>query len=401
MGGGELALDADADVTDAVSNVVSLNGVPGGFTDAILACLDLSLSSVDTGGADCAGVEAREGGTSVLGVGTTRKVLGAVVRFIGDPVLAVTAVAGLAGTDVAEAPGVRLLFTWPSLCCEIGAGDCSTAGGWVAALISSFPGGCRFVDTGVEGAADVFPLGSPLTSLLVFLFGLVSAFFLLPLVLVNSFVTVSAPGCFPSSFRGCFFCTDWTFLVCSAGCTAVGVLITADGPGVRIGVPGGALAATAAIGVSTGCFDFLVVAGVVGRIGVTGMTGTTGVMFDEVVRDIGREPGRDCESSFNARGMAGTVKPGGIVGVDRRGCERKWPLSGVAGILRAASSSGSVSFTKASTLKDACWSALKVVSSTRCQLDCIFMLCDDGGWVNAEQQQPWQCRTGANDIRRL
>lgn len=52
MGGGELALDMGADVTDAVSNVVSLIGVPGVFTDAMLACLDLSLSIVDTVGKD-------------------------------------------------------------------------------------------------------------------------------------------------------------------------------------------------------------------------------------------------------------------------------------------------------------------------------------------------------------
>jgi hypothetical protein len=106
-----------------------------------------------------------------------------------------------------------------------------------------------------------------------------------------------------------------------------------DGPVALIGVSGWDLTATEAVGVTTDCFVFLDMAGVVGRIGVIGMTGTTGVMVDDVVRDIGRELGRDCESSFTALGMAGIVNPGGIVGVARRGIEMNWPLRGVAGIL--------------------------------------------------------------------
>jgi hypothetical protein len=47
IGGGELALEIEVDVTDAVSENISLIGVPGRFTDAILACLDLSLSTVE------------------------------------------------------------------------------------------------------------------------------------------------------------------------------------------------------------------------------------------------------------------------------------------------------------------------------------------------------------------
>jgi hypothetical protein len=46
-GGGELALENDVEVTEAVSDIISL-GVPGRLTEAILACLDRSLSTVDT-----------------------------------------------------------------------------------------------------------------------------------------------------------------------------------------------------------------------------------------------------------------------------------------------------------------------------------------------------------------
>lgn len=42
-----MALEIEADVTEAVSEIISLIGVPGKFTDAMLACLDLSLSTVE------------------------------------------------------------------------------------------------------------------------------------------------------------------------------------------------------------------------------------------------------------------------------------------------------------------------------------------------------------------
>lgn len=60
------------------------------------------------------------GGTSVLGVGTTRKVLGATDRFMGDPVVAA---AGLGGT---EAAGVivrgRDVLDWMSTLVEVAVG---------------------------------------------------------------------------------------------------------------------------------------------------------------------------------------------------------------------------------------------------------------------------------------
>lgn len=70
----------------------------------MLACLDLSLSTLGTWGSDGAeAVEAGGGEVSVFGVGTTRRVLGATDRLIGDPVAAV--VAGLGGTDVVTGVG--------------------------------------------------------------------------------------------------------------------------------------------------------------------------------------------------------------------------------------------------------------------------------------------------------
>ena len=62
----------------------------------------------------------------------------------------------------------------------------------------------------------------------------------------------------------------------------------------------------------------LTLLGVEAWIGATGTTGMTGVMFDELARDIGRDPGRVWGPSMTVLGMAGIVKPGGIVGVDRR-----------------------------------------------------------------------------------
>jgi hypothetical protein len=137
------------------------------------------------------------------------------------------------------------------------------------------------------------------------------------------------------------------------------------------GVVGGSLATVEATGTAVGvagttvslfCLPLVTLLGVALTSGVTGTTGTAGAMVEDVVRDIGRDPGRDRDSSSTALGMAGAVKPGGIVGVDRRGCSKKWPLSGVLGMGRIGSLS--LSLTSASTLIDACSSALSGASST-------------------------------------
>jgi len=133
-----------------------------------------------------------------------------------------------------------------------------------------------------------------------------------------------------------------------------------EGEGLAAAVAGGAAVGVAGTTTSLFCLP-LVLPGVALTSGVAGTTGTAGVMFEDVVRDIGRDPGRERDSSRTALGMAGAVKPGGIVGVDRRGCSKKWPLSGVLRIGRIGSLS--LSLTSASTLIDACSSALKGASS--------------------------------------
>jgi hypothetical protein len=102
IGGGELALEMEVEVIEAVSEINSLAGVPGKLTEAILACLDLSLSTVGIWGRDGADAAERGGGVSVFGVATTRNVLGGAVRLIGDPV---AAAAGLGGTELAAVCG--------------------------------------------------------------------------------------------------------------------------------------------------------------------------------------------------------------------------------------------------------------------------------------------------------
>lgn len=359
-------------MTDAVSDIISLIGVPGRFIDAILACLDRNLSTVEIWGNGGAEAADKGGGISVFGVGTTRKVLGATVRLIGDPV---AAAAGLAGTDVVEVTGVaRVLLTWASAFCELVAGDCSFAGLWLAAVISNFPGGCRLVEaTGVATGADVSSLVSNADTFVAFFWGLVSwleAFFLGAFPLTDSFTGVSGVGFFSSAFGCCFFWTGVTSAALGVDTPTVGVFTVLALPVTLVGVSGATLTWVVITGgASAGCFVFLFLAG------VTGTTGTAGVIVDEVVLDIDREPGRDFDSSTIARGIAVAEKPGGIVGVARRGCVKKWLLIGVLGILRIGSSSGSASLTRASTLNEACSSALKVASSVHsCQLNDFYTL---------------------------
>lgn len=89
-----------------------------------------------------------------MGVATTRRVLGAPVRLIGDPV---ATAAGLGGTELADGVGIeRLVFDWESILAEPGAGELSSIGSLVAAGISSLPGGCRLVEAvGVALATGV------------------------------------------------------------------------------------------------------------------------------------------------------------------------------------------------------------------------------------------------------
>jgi hypothetical protein len=106
-GGGELALEKEVEVIEAVSEINSLAGVPGWLTEAMLACLDLSLPTVGIWGKEGTDIADSGGGTSVFGVAMTRNVLGGAVRLIGDPV---TAVAGLGGTELTAVAGNERTF---------------------------------------------------------------------------------------------------------------------------------------------------------------------------------------------------------------------------------------------------------------------------------------------------
>lgn len=76
-GGGELALDSDADVIEAVSDMISLVGVPGRSSLDADARLGWREGGKTGGNIDVAeeGV-AHPGGASAFGVGTTRIVFG-------------------------------------------------------------------------------------------------------------------------------------------------------------------------------------------------------------------------------------------------------------------------------------------------------------------------------------
>lgn len=107
-GGGEPARDADTDAEtmDAVSLTISLGGVSGRIFER-----DMALDTAETGEA--------MGGTSVLGVGTTRSVFGAGLAAAGDelPADGVGSGGNAAAEAVAGFSGVAAIFS------ALGAGD--------------------------------------------------------------------------------------------------------------------------------------------------------------------------------------------------------------------------------------------------------------------------------------
>jgi hypothetical protein len=90
-------------------------------------------------------------------------------------------------------------------------------------------------------------------------------------------------------------------------------------------------------------------------IGVIGTIGTAGVTLDEAVRLIG-----GVENSANDLFAMGAEKPGGMVGVARRGGSN---IGGITGVARVMGGSRSVSLTRASTFNVASSSGLNIVSS--------------------------------------
>lgn len=228
----------------------------------------------------------------------------------------------------------------------LGVGSFSTI---LAREMSSLPGGCLLVvSVGVPGAAGtsadsfkaVFEAPSSALAFSAFsglsAFVAFSGFLFAALFFAVAFEGVSGVGF--SSFTSSFFAVASPPVLLLAS-DAAGDLVAVAFVDALVGVAGAVLELAADVGSAASaalaaCLPFLPLAGVSGLTGATGTTGTAGTMVEEVVLDIGREPGRDpgrdAVSSARALGIAGAVKPGGIEGVDRRGCSKKCPLSGVA-----------------------------------------------------------------------
>lgn len=189
-------------------------------------------------------------------------------------------------------------------------------------MTSIFPSGCRLeVEDGVIERPGAFLTSSFL--------GVDSATLLFRrLVVLALGVTgaiISEAVFFSSAFGfGGSTATSLGFLTASLG--AFGFCAAALATNL-LGVSGGGIAALLASGFvastsSLFCLLVFVFSGETVRLGVMGTTGTIGVMVEDAARDIGRDPGRERVSSKAALGMAGTVKPGGIDGVARRGCSK-------------------------------------------------------------------------------
>jgi hypothetical protein len=216
---------------------------------------------------------------------------------------------------------------------EIEVGAVSFSSTFVVGGMSSLPGCCRLLGVPADTDTFVFSLLDSFcnASSVVFAdFSTLSAFLFPALGFAVAFTGVSGMAFF--SFGSDFFVAVSTVFanVSLAACGFVLAALLGDFVGVAgtVLVPVGAVMS---VGTTTfaGCLFFLVFVGVSTLTGVTGTTGTTGtagMMVDEVVRDIGRElgrePGRELASSAIALGMAGAVKPGGMVGVERRGCSK-------------------------------------------------------------------------------
>jgi len=245
-----------------------------------------------------------------------------------------TATAGLAGTEGAVVGGrIRALFACGSTLVgvAVATGSFSTN---LAAGMSSLPGGCRLaLALGFTVVVEAFELSLVGTCLLLFSVGVST----LSTFLVAVLLFADASGVAFFSLDSVFFDTvSVTLLDGSLGASALAVETFVGG---LLGVAGiapvlitGVAAATSAAFAT--CLTFFAFAGVSGLTGVTGTTGTAGTIVEDVVRDIarepGREPGRETASAATFLGMAGAVKPGGMEGVERRGCSKNCPLRGVA-----------------------------------------------------------------------
>ena len=252
-----------------------------------------------------------------------------------------TTTAGLAGTEGAVVGGrTRAFFICGSVLVGVAVAPSSFSTDF-AAGISSLPGGCRLAFAlELTVAVETFALSLVGTCLLLFSVGVstLSTF----LIAVLLFADASGVGFF--SLDSVFF--DTVSVVLLDGSLGVGALAVETFVGGLVGVAGVGPALITGIAAVTSaafaaCLLLFAFAGVSDLTGVTGTTGTAGTIVEDAVRDIGREPGREpgreTASAATFLGMAGAVKPGGMEGVDRRGCSKNCPPRGVASGGRTAS----------------------------------------------------------------
>lgn len=164
-GGGEFAREKEVEATEMLSEICSLEGVPGGFMEAMLGCLEGNL--VATFGKEGAALGIK-GGVSILGVGvaTTRNVRGAVF-LSGESVDAV----GLTGRDMGAIEPARESLPGVSIFkgVEVTEGTCVSTLWVTAAAMSNLPG-CFRLFTSCWLTSSLFTSGALLEGASAFAF---------------------------------------------------------------------------------------------------------------------------------------------------------------------------------------------------------------------------------------
>ena len=147
-GGGELARDKEVDVTEALSDIFSLIGVPGGWIEEKLPQRDTCLLAAEPAVAAATDGEAAaaRGGVSAFGVGTARMVRVWFWRVTDGREVADAAVAGVLGWETPDVIGRTDSFVSTDLLSpdEAATDPKSFFEASFAAAMSSFPGSWRF-----------------------------------------------------------------------------------------------------------------------------------------------------------------------------------------------------------------------------------------------------------------
>lgn len=301
----------------------SLNGVPGWLMDATLGCLERMLTTLGgiaaVGGTDAA---LRAGGVSALGVLVMRMICGP-VRFSGDPVVGVEG----RDADIADIDVVRGFFAAASAMVETG----------LSAPMGSFFGICRgpgcwrlpldingFASPGVAGVA-LKGDGGTLTAAAT-LDAKLSTFAGDDRKGLSSFGFTSELVSFtlPFAFSPIFGVSS---LGEGSGFALVGVAtVDCTFPGIDLVMVGvwEASVLTSAVLLRSDSFVFFL-AGVPEREDEKGRSGTAGVIgFGVAACGVGMPGGGRIEALDGVPALlTGAERPGGTVGVERRGWSNK------------------------------------------------------------------------------